>query len=153
MQDFPHSYTASATGEVAGDVELTAFRLPPIGSASPAEFDGPGDQWSPETLLVAAIGDCFILTFRGVARASRLPWTALRCHVTGTLERIDRVTQFTAFEVAAHLDVPFGTNVEAARRALERAEHNCLISNSLKGAVRLSPEVHVAEPADEWAAA
>ncbi len=112
-------------------------------TASPAEFGGPGDRWSPETLLSAAVADCFILTFKAVARASKLPWEGLHVEVAGTLDRPDKVTQFTGFEVTVRLDVPEGTDPAAAGRALEKAERNCLISNSLKGAVHLHPHVHV----------
>jgi organic hydroperoxide reductase OsmC/OhrA len=111
--------------------------------ASPAEFGGPGDCWSPETLLVGAVGDCVILTFRAVARASKLPWISLHCDVTGTLDRIERTTQFTSFDVLAHLEVPAGTDPEQARRALEKAERTCLISNSLKGTIHLIPDIVV----------
>ena len=141
MRPFPHRYTVTATSGEPGDVELTADGVAPLASAPPVEFDGPGDRWSPETFITGALADCFILTFRAVARASKLSWTSLRCEATGTLDRVDRVTQFTAFDLHAHLVVPDGTDVEAARRALEKAEHNCLISNSLKGSVRLMPDV------------
>ena len=67
MQALPHRYRVKGAGRITGDVELTAERLTMLRSASPAEFDGPGDRWSPETLLVGAVGDCFILTFRAVA--------------------------------------------------------------------------------------
>jgi organic hydroperoxide reductase OsmC/OhrA len=144
MQEFPHHYTVTAAGAVEGDVELTAERLPRLRSASPAEFGGPGDRWSLETLLVGAVADCFILTFRAVSRASKLSWTSLQCNVTGTLDRVDRVTQFTHLIVHAHLTVPAGTNVDQARRTLEKAERGCLISNSLKGAIHLVAEVDVA---------
>lgn len=144
MQEFPHHYSVSAAAVTQGDIELRAAHVPNLHTASPAEFDGPGDRWSPETLFVGALGDCFAITFRGVARASKLPWTSLRCDVTGTLERIDRFTQFTAFELHAHLDVPAGTNVEHAHRVLEKAERSCLITNSLKGAVRLVTDIDVA---------
>ena len=144
MQPFPHRYAVTATAAVQGDVRLTADTLPALRSDSPAEFDGPGDRWSPETFLVGAVGDCFALTFRAVARASKLPWNALRCEVTGTLDRIDRVTQFTAFEIDAFVEIPAGADPEPARRALEKAEHNCLVGNSLKGTVRLVPHVEVA---------
>ena len=147
MQELPHHYRVTATSEVDGDVELTSQRLPAMRSALPVEFGGPGDRWSPETLLVGAVGDCFVLTFHAVARASRLPWTSLRCHVTGTLDRIDRATQFTSFEITADLDVPAGTNIDTARRALEKAERTCLVTNSLKAAIRLRPEVHLASDA------
>src|SRR5689334_21294158 len=141
MQNFPHRYTALANAEARGDVELTSANLPKFFSASPPEFDGPGDRWCPERLFVAAVGDCFILTFRSIARRSRLPWTSLRCEVTGTLDRVERVTQFTAFDVHADLEVPAGTNIDLARSTLEKAEHHCLIANSLKGVIRLVPTV------------
>jgi organic hydroperoxide reductase OsmC/OhrA len=144
MQELPHHYTATAVGAVDGDVELTASRVPRLRSASPAEFGGPGDRWSPETFLVGAVADCFILTFRAIARASKLSWTSLQCDVTGTLDRVDRVTQFTHLNVHAHLIVPAGTNADQARRTLEKAERGCLISNSLKAASHLEPEVDVA---------
>jgi len=144
MQEFPHHYQVAARAGNEGDVQLNSPRLTILRSASPAEFGGPGDRWSPETLLTAAVADCFILTFRAVARASKLPWTSLRCEITGTLDRIERTTQFTGFELTAHLDVPAGTSVEQARHALEKAEHNCLVSNSLKAAVHLQTDVQVA---------
>ena len=64
MQDLPHHYFASAEGTAEGDILLGAPGAPALRSASPAEFGGPGDRWSPETLLVGAVADCFILTFR-----------------------------------------------------------------------------------------
>jgi organic hydroperoxide reductase OsmC/OhrA len=150
MQAFPHHYTVSANGSGTGDVELNADGLPTLRSASPIPFDGPGDRWSPETLLVAAVGDCLILTFRAVARASGLAWTSLECDVTGTLDRIDRTTRFVAFDVRARLHVPRGTDPDRARQVLEKAKRSCLISNSLNGAIHLVPTIDVAaEPIGE----
>ena len=143
MREFPHHYTASAAGSPDGDLRLDSERLPELRSAAPAEFDGPGDRWSPETLLTAAVADCFVLTFRATAKFSRLPWLTLTCHASGTLDRVDRVTQFTGFALKASLRVPAGTDVEQARRLLARAEQGCLISNSLKGRVALEAEVTV----------
>jgi hypothetical protein len=48
-------------------VALTAKRPTTLQSAAPAEFDGPGNRWSPETLLVGAVPDCFILTLSAEA--------------------------------------------------------------------------------------
>ncbi len=77
--------------------------MPALATAPPAEFDGPGDRWSPETLLCAAVADCLILSFRGVARAKKLPWTSLQCEVQGTLNRIEGKTHFTHILVRAAL--------------------------------------------------
>ena len=137
MQAFPHHYTVEASGSGTGDVELKADKLPTLRSVSPIPFDGPGDRWSPETLLVAAVGDCLILTFRAVARASGFAWRSLECDVTGTLDRVEHTTRFVAFEVRARLHVPGGTDPGRARQVLEKAERSCLISNSLSGAIHL----------------
>jgi organic hydroperoxide reductase OsmC/OhrA len=144
MQPFPHAYTITAVGSADGDIELFTDRVEQLRSAAPAEFGGPGDRWSPETLLVGALGDCLVLTFRGVARASKLPWTFLRCGVTGMLDRIDNVTQFTAFEIQARLEVPAGTDPDRARRLLDKAEQNCLVGNSLKAPIHLVAAIAVA---------
>jgi organic hydroperoxide reductase OsmC/OhrA len=145
MQNFPHHYAVTAVGGDGGDIDLATEGAPHLASAAPAEFDGPGDRWSPETLLVGAVGDCFILTFRAVARASKLPWTALQCDVTGTLDRVGRAAQFTAFEINARLTVPAGTDTGAAGRLLAKAEAGCLVSRSLSAATHLIADVEIEE--------
>jgi organic hydroperoxide reductase OsmC/OhrA len=152
MDAFPHQYTVRGSARAVGNVELTAERLPLLRSASPAQFDGPGDRWSPETLLVGAVADCFVLTFRAVARASKLSWTSLNCEVTGSLDRIDREVQFTHFDLRAHLIVADGDDTALAQYALEKAKRGCLISNSLKGSVRLESRVETSEPVEVSAA-
>jgi organic hydroperoxide reductase OsmC/OhrA len=132
MQPFPHHYSVSASASAQGDVAVQGDRLPTIASAPPTEFGGPGDRWSPETLLVAAVADCFVLTFRGIAGLSRFSWTSLECNVTGRVDRLDRVTQFTEMQVHARLRVPSGTTEDQARRLLAKAEETCLVTNSLK---------------------
>ena len=144
MQGFPHHYVVSASADVDGDVAVEADGLPTLATAPPAEFDGPGDRWSPESLLVAAVVDCFILTFRAIARNSKVDWESLSCSVQGDLDRVDRVTQFTAFKVSAKLRVPAGAAQDKAGRVLEMAEKNCLITNSLRAETHLEFEIEEA---------
>ena len=143
MHPYPHHYTVQATATAEGDVPVSSPGLPELVTAPPAEFDGPGDRWSPETLLCAAVADCFLLSFRGVARAAKIPWTSLRCEVRGTLDRVDGKTRFTEILVEAALSVPEGTDRDKAAKAMERAEHVCLISNSLVAERRLVATVSV----------
>lgn len=143
MQEFPHHYSVAASAVSEGTVAIESDRLSPLRSAPPAEFGGPGDQWSPETLLVAAVADCFVLTFRAIAGVSRFPWISLTCDVAGTVDRVDRVTQFTEFEVRARLRVPSGARKDQAVRLLTRAEETCLVTNSLKVKPRLESRVDV----------
>lgn len=141
MHPYPHLYWTETRGGPTGDVELAAAGLPTLATAPPAEFDGPGDRWSPETLLIGAVADCFVLSFRGVARAGRLEWTSLECRVEGKLDRVDGRTRFTEVVVKATLHAPAGTDVERAVQLLEKAEHVCLISNSLNAERRIETRV------------
>jgi organic hydroperoxide reductase OsmC/OhrA len=141
MKPYPHTYQAKAHGSARGVVAVSSLRLPDINTAPPVEFDGPGDLWSPENLLVAAIADCFILTFRGVSRAAAFAWTALDCQVDGILERVSGTTHFTQFTTTATLTVPSDADHVKAKELLERAEKVCLVANSLLG--RRTIEVRV----------
>lgn len=145
MQNLPHHYAVAATASAEGNVELTSPGLTPIESAPPVEFGGPGDCWSPETLLVAAVADCFILTFNAIARASKMDWLSLTCDVEGILDRADNITQFTEFRLRAVLDAPRGTDDNKAVRILEKSERACLITNSLKSETHLDTEVRIVQ--------
>ena len=147
MKAFPHEYRVTVVSSPQRDVDVSADHLPTLPSAAPPEFGGPGGRWSPETLLVASVGDCFAITFEGIARAAGLAWGVLQCEVTGTLDRRDRIPQFTGFQIRARLGVPFGTNHDLAHGVLEKAEHRCLIANSLKAPVVLDATIERLEPA------
>ena len=144
MQDFPHHYPVSAQARSDANVELTSPGLDALESAPPVEFGGPGNRWSPESLLVAAVADCFILTFKAVARASKFDWHSLTCDVVGDLDRIERQIQFTGFHIKATLEIPEGLCQEKAEKLLQMAEKSCLITNSLKADSHLETEVRIA---------
>ena len=141
MHPYPHTYRVSATGSGAGAVILAAEGLESIPSAPPPEFDGPGGAWSPETLLTAAVADCFVLSFRAVSRASRFDWLTLECEVEGVLDRQDGAAQFTRFRTVATLGVAPGTDAAKAEQLLKKAEQICLITKSLKAPCELSARV------------
>jgi organic hydroperoxide reductase OsmC/OhrA len=114
-----------------GPVALVHPGLPRLETAPPAEFEGPGDRWSPETLFVGAVANCFTLTFRAIARASGLAWTRLDATAAGTLERAEGGPRFTGVRVDATLVVSPGTDEARALRLLEKAERSCPITRSL----------------------
>lgn len=145
MHNLPHHYAVAATIGSEGNVDLASPGLASIESAPPAEFGGPGDLWSPEALLVAAVADCFILTFKAIARASKMDWVSLSCEVDGTLDRADNALQFTEFRLRVVLDAPQGTDEKKAMRILEKSENSCLITNSLKSDTHLDAQVRIAD--------
>ena len=79
------------------------------------------------------MADCFILTFRAIARASKFDWSDLSCRVEGILERVEGVSQFTRYTTYATLTIPAAGDAESALTLLENAEHGCLVAKSLKG--------------------
>jgi organic hydroperoxide reductase OsmC/OhrA len=145
----PHRYAARASGTVAGSVGVVSDGLTAIETQAPPEFGGPPGYWSPETLLLASVADCFILSFRAVARASRLEWSELDVGVQGVLDRIDGVTRFIQVRIAPRLGVPGSTPESTALAVLEKAKRACLVTNSLNSICELAPLVYsVAAPAD-----
>jgi len=150
MHPYPHTYVASASAASTGFVAVGSSQLPSLETAAPPQFDGPGGVWSPETLLCASLADCFILTFRAVTRAARFKWVRLECRVEGVLERFGPAAQFTRYTTFATLTVPAGTEAATARELLERAEHGCLIANSLRGTRVLEARIVLAEPASTF---
>ena len=145
MQAYPHRYDVHAAGQTDGSVLVHAQGVPTLATAPPAQYGGPGDQWSPETLLVAAAADCFLLTFRAIAAASKLPWRRLDCDATGVVDRADGVVRFTELHLRARLALPPGGDADRARRLLEKAEAACLVTNSLALRPTLTTEIE-AEP-------
>jgi peroxiredoxin-like protein len=146
MQSFPHRYQTRAAAVPAGDVRLDSPGLEGKLIAAPAEFDGPGNRWSPETLLSGAVASCFVLTFRAMARASKLEWNDLVCEVEAKLDRVDGVTRFTEVLVRAMLEVPPEVSAERAERLLAKSERGCLITSSLRAEVRFEGHVQIAAP-------
>jgi organic hydroperoxide reductase OsmC/OhrA len=141
MKPLPHRYDVRLTGGPAGYAALTVAGLPELRSAPPLAYDGPGDAWSPEHLLLAAVETCFLFTLRAVARASKVEFISLDLSGEGTLDRQDGVTRFTEIVLRPRLALPPGADRAPALRVLEKAGRTCLISASLATPVRLEPEI------------
>jgi organic hydroperoxide reductase OsmC/OhrA len=136
----PHCYDVRLTGGPAGHATLSAADVPDLRSAPPLEFGGPGDAWSPEQLLLAAVQACFLFTFRAVARVSKVEFASLTLSGEGTVDRIDGVTRFTEIVLRPRVALAPGADRARALRALEKSGKACLVSASLSTPVRLEPE-------------
>ena len=141
MKPLPHRYEVLLRGSVEGYAALSAAGLANLPSAPPLEFGGPGDAWSPEQLLLAAVDSCFLFTLRAVAQASRLEFISLELASEGTVDRRDGGLSFTEIVLRPRLLVRAGTDRERALRVLEKAKKTCLVSASLSTPIRLEPEI------------
>jgi organic hydroperoxide reductase OsmC/OhrA len=158
MKPLPHRYEVHLTGGWSGYAALEVPGVPILRTASPPEYDGPGDAWSPEHLLLAAVESCFLFTLRAVALASQLEFDALDLQAVGVVDRRDRVTRFTEIVLRPRLAVRAGTDHARVLHILEKTERACLVSASLSTPIRLEAEIVertdvVTTPANNEAAA
>jgi organic hydroperoxide reductase OsmC/OhrA len=144
MDAFPHHYTVTANGNASeSQVSVSRDGLQDIMTDAPAAFGGPGDKWSPEDLIMAAVADCFVLSFRAISQASKVEWTAISCKATGTLDRVDRKNLFTAIELHVSLSAPEGSQEDKLARLLQKSEESCLITNSMTAPISLATDIRI----------
>lgn len=143
MKPLPHQYETRLTAGPEGYAVLSAPGVPDIRSAPPADFDGPGDAWSPELMLMAAVESCFLFTLRAVARASKMEFKSLELTGAGVVDRQGGATRFIEIVLRPRVVIPAGVDRERMLRVLEKSERACLVSASLSTPVRLEPEVIV----------
>lgn len=141
MKPLPHLYEVSITGGPDGDAQIETPGVPSLRTAPPREYDGPGDAWSPEHLLLASVQACFLFTLRAIARVSQLEFVSLDLAASGTVNREEGAIRFTEIVLRPRLIVPPGTDHAKAQRVLEKSETACLVSASLRTPIRLEPEI------------
>ena len=141
MKPLPHEYTVRIAGTPAGYATLSGAGVGDLRTAAPVEFDGPGDAWSPEQLLLAAVNACYLLTFRAMAHGSRVEFVSLAIESAGVVDRADTRTRFTEIVLRPRVTIPAGADRARVERLLEKAEKGCLVAASLATPVRLETEI------------
>jgi organic hydroperoxide reductase OsmC/OhrA len=124
MKPLPHNYNVHLTGGPSGYAGLSTPGIPDLRTAPPADYDGPGDAWSPEHLLLAAVQTCFLFTLRSIARASRVDFVSLELDAAGTVDRQGGVTRFTEIVLPTARSRP--GNRSGARAAHPREEREAV---------------------------
>ena len=144
MKPLPHDYEVDLTGGAQGYATISAVGLPELTTAPPREYDGPGDAWSPEHLLLASVSSCFLFTFRAVAKASQADFVDVDARTWGQVTRAGGVTRFSEIVVHATVTAAPGSNVESLQRAIDRTTAHCLVSSSLVTTVRVEAVIRAA---------
>jgi organic hydroperoxide reductase OsmC/OhrA len=153
MTPLPHHYRLHLTSEPNGYATLASPGLPDLRSAPPLAYDGPGDAWSPEHLLVAAVEACFLFTFRAVAKHAGIECTMSDLSGEGVVGRQDGIIRFTQIVLRPTIALSAGIDMDRVKRALEKTERACLVSASLSTPIRIEPEFSIAsdDPAERRA--
>jgi organic hydroperoxide reductase OsmC/OhrA len=138
-----HFYNTAIRWEQGRRGTLTSPDLTnPILVATPPEFPkGEPKIWSPEHLYVAAANSCLMTTFLAIAENSKLDFVSFDSSATGKLEKVEGNLMISEIELKPVVVLKDEKDKERALRIIEKSEKACLISNSMKSKVVLSPEV------------
>jgi organic hydroperoxide reductase OsmC/OhrA len=136
---FPHQYRVRLARE-GQHVMLRDGAKPPIVAGPPPEFGGSPLWWSPEHLLLSAVGLCFAATFEALASRSAVVIESFAAEAAGALDKTSGGIVFTSIGLQVQLTVAAG-QAELAERLLESAKRNCIVANSLKTPVDLRARI------------
>jgi organic hydroperoxide reductase OsmC/OhrA len=151
MLPLPHHYDVGLAEAPARYATITTSGVPGLRAAPPPAYDGPGDAWTPEHLLLAAVEACFLFTFRAVARQMHVEYTACALSCEGVVDRQDGVVRFTEIVVRPHLTLPASADFDRVKRALAKTERACLVSASLSTPIRVEPQLVTIASVDDAA--
>ncbi|MCS6897659.1 MAG: OsmC family protein [Nitrospira sp.] len=112
---------------------------PDVEVATPPEFKGHPNIWSPEDLFVASANICLMTTFLAFAERAGLAFSSYESEAEGRLELVEGKFQFTAITLKPTITLKSTADAAKAKELIEKAEANCLISNSMKATVTLEP--------------
>ena len=139
-----HTYTTKLEWKETRKGLVSSEGLPSLEVATPPEFPGGiGGVWSPEHLYVAAAEVCLMTTFLAIAENSKLDFSAYSSEAVGTLEKTDSGFQITKIKIRPHIVVGDEGLKDRTARIVEKAEHHCLVSNSMKTEIELDVTVSV----------
>jgi len=114
--------------------------------ATPPPFPkGVENIWSPEHLFTAAVSSCLMTTFLAVAENSKLEFESFSCKASGKLEQVEGKYRMTEILLEPQVVLLREEDKGKAERVLQKSEAACLISNSIKSTVIMTPEILIAK--------
>jgi organic hydroperoxide reductase OsmC/OhrA len=130
-------WTKEKEGQICGP------SLPAVTVGPPPEFKGREGTWSPEHLFVASLNTCFMLTFLAIAENSKVALFSFSSTAKGRLEKVPGSNyQITEIVVKPRVVISSVEDLGRIGRVVEKAKENCFISNSIKGTVKLEPQIY-----------
>lgn len=131
------------------ELVLASGKLPEIAGGAPPEFKGRDGLWAPEHLFVAAFHSCYLLTLLAVAEFSKIAIVSCSSSAKGKLEKIaGGGYQVSEIVVKPRVVIASANDLARMPRIFEKAKENCFISNSIKSAIKIEPELfHQQTPA------
>lgn len=133
------NWKSGRTGEMTSPELTTAVEV-----ATPPQFpNGVEGIWSPEHLFTAAVASCLMTTFLAIAENSKLQFKEFACKSGGKLDRVEGKFLMTEVMLEPTVVILNEEDREKAERVLQKAEANCLISNSVNSKIMMTPKIVV----------
>ena len=82
-------------------------------------------------------------TFLAIAENFKLDFISFQCNAKGKLDKADGQFMMTEVLLEPKLVIRDETDREKAFKVLQKSEAACLISNSVKSTVRMTPSIEV----------
>lgn len=139
MNKYPLSFKATSTAAsgIQNNWESQALNFPKVVCAIPKEFAGPSTGYSPEDLMIMAVINCFIATFKVFSEKAQLNFDKIESEGSIVIDRLN-----TGFVGVSNLNLEFiVTNPSDRSKAeviLNETKKNCLMANALKAEVQFS---------------
>ena len=135
------TYETSVDWKEGKTGETRCGEKPAIEVATPPEFGGPENIWTPEDLLTSAVATCIMTSALFFFERAKINLRSYKSKATATLEKTPSGLAITRITIAASIELDDMEQEAAVRKAMEQAEKSCPLSISLACPVEL--EIHV----------
>ena len=135
-------WTSGRTGIANCDSSPSAIHF-----TAPPQFGGLEGRWTPEDLLLTAIGSCFATTVRALADYSKLAYADLEVEVAGSVEKAPSGYAFKNIITRPVLTTAPSSDRERALRLLQKTQDLCLITRALSVTHTFEPSIRSTETA------
>lgn len=109
-------------------------------SSDPA-FHGDPRRPNPEQLLLAAASSCQLLSFLALAARSRIDVRSYADDAEAMMPDGEQPVRITRITLRPRIVVATGTDLQRARRLVDKAHDGCYIANTLTAEVVLEPTI------------
>jgi organic hydroperoxide reductase OsmC/OhrA len=140
---FPHQYSATVSRTFASRARVEAPPRQVLQGGPSRQLDGDTGSWSPEYLVLSALGTCMLTTFEAFAARDGIEVLRWDGNVNGTVERTPEGLMFTS--IVLSIDMEVTGNVSKIETTLEDAKQYCMVLNSLRVPVVVETQIHTPE--------
>ena len=112
-----------------------------ISVATPPEFGGPHNIWSPEDLVAGAVASCVMTSSLFFLEKAGIEPHSYLSKAEAVMEKTSAGLAFTGIQVDVSVSVEAEDEIEKAYNAIEKAEKSCPVSKSLACEVSLKIKV------------